>query len=145
MKIVWLVVWALTWNPGNADRSKCEFSSPISKTEGEFFNSVLIFHNLPSLRNGPFNVTMAALHLKTAMGEWMRSLSPACIADKSVSDKEKESWMIDQWVCLTEWEKRGPCAFAWQWNSRGSSTWGVSLWTYSLDPMSTRSACWILF
>lgn len=29
-------------------------------------------------------------------------MSPACIADKSASDKEKESWMIDQWVCLTE-------------------------------------------
>lgn len=24
------------------------------------------------------------------------------LSDKSPSDKERESWMIDQWVCLTE-------------------------------------------
>ena len=29
-------------------------------------------------------------------------VNPGSIADKSASDKERESWMIDQWVCLTE-------------------------------------------
>jgi len=29
-------------------------------------------------------------------------LNSACFADKSASDKDRESWMIDQWVCLTE-------------------------------------------